>query len=60
MNNVIKQEIEWKPQPVTELVDKLEKLVVGRYRELERSLFGSGEYELTAEFKRYGYIWVTS
>ncbi|MES9880449.1 MAG: hypothetical protein ABW185_06150 [Sedimenticola sp.] len=46
LNHVLKQAIDWKSKPLTSLVDTIHTIVVGQYKDLRASLFGTGEYRL--------------
>ena len=53
INHVLKQAINWKPQPLPDLITSLHDAVCGQYRELERAVVGLGEFELCADYKRF-------
>ena len=53
VNHVLKQAIDWKAQPLTDLVNTLHEVVKAQYRELERCLFGVGEFQLCQEFRHF-------
>ncbi|MES9883125.1 MAG: hypothetical protein ABW185_19850 [Sedimenticola sp.] len=46
INHILKQTIDWKSRPLTDLVDKLQELVDGQYTDLSGALIGQGEYRL--------------
>lgn len=46
MNHVLKQTIDWKSQPLTDLVTKLHRLVDGQFNDLRAALVGTGEFRL--------------
>ena len=53
INNVIKQEIQWKPQTVQNLISKLEILVDRKIFDLRSSLHNYGDYILATNYQRY-------
>jgi len=53
VNHVLKQAIDWKAQPLTDLVNTLHDIVKAQYRELERCLFGMGDFKLCEEFRHF-------
>ena len=53
INHVLKQSINWKPKPVTELVDEIHNLVKMQYREMDRAFLGLGNYVLAPEYSHY-------
>jgi len=53
INHILKQAIDWKAQPLTDLVDTLHGVVKSQYSEVQRSLFGVGDFELCPEFKHF-------
>ncbi|XP_052249452.1 uncharacterized protein LOC127857125 [Dreissena polymorpha] len=51
INHVLKQSIDWKTKPLTELVDTLRSIVNRQYRDLKSALLGTGEYRLSEMFQ---------
>ena len=49
-NHLLKLEIDWKPQRVTDLIDHLHTVVRQQYVELRGSLFGRGDFQLAPQF----------
>ena len=52
VNPVRKQAIDWRPKPLTELVDILHDLASDQFKELRPAMLGTGEYRL-AESKSH-------
>lgn len=46
VNHVLKQLVQWKPQDLPQLVDKLHKLVTAQSNEIERAIIQRGELKL--------------
>eukprot|EP00058_Branchiostoma_floridae_P000881 XP_002586369.1 hypothetical protein BRAFLDRAFT_108654 [Branchiostoma floridae] len=53
LNHILKQAIHWQPQALGNLIDKLREVVCGQYIELERSLFGVGDYQFCSKFRQF-------
>ena len=53
MNHVLKIQVDWKPKRVTDLIDHLQSVVHQQYLELQRSLAGLGDLQLTPGFNRH-------
>ena len=54
LNNLIKQEIEWKPQNIPDLITKLQTLVKRKILDLKSSLHSqSGNWSLSIDYRRY-------
>ena len=52
-NHVIKQMIDWRAKPVTELIDRLYDLVTAQHKDLSRAFIGLGNFKLTSDFVRF-------
>ena len=52
INAVLKRQVDWWPQKLVNLILSLYQLVQAQYKELERSLFGHGEYVPTEQFQK--------
>lgn len=50
LNAVIKRHLDWRPQTMTELADKLYELVLGQFTKLKRALVGQGDFRLNGQF----------
>ena len=46
LNHVLKCYVQWKPQQLSELIDKLQELVEAQYRDADRALCGLGNFVL--------------
>ena len=53
LNHVLKQSIQWKSQPLTDLIEQAEELVNAQFTDLRRSLFGSGCFVLAESHKQF-------
>ena len=53
MNNVIKQETNWKIQTIPQLITVLKGIVERQHFDLKASIYGSGNFSLTDIYKRY-------
>ena len=53
INNVLKQEIKWKPQTIQALISKLEILVDRKIFDLISSLNNYGDYILATNYQSY-------
>ena len=53
LNNVLKQEIDWKPKKTEALVNKLRDIVDRKILDLKSSLHAVGNWSLTSEYRRY-------
>jgi hypothetical protein len=45
--------VEWTPQPIPKLTTKLLNIVRIQHVDLERSFYGTGNYELCGRYKRH-------
>ena len=52
-NHVLKQAIQWNPKQIPELIDILQRLVVGQNAEADRALCGLGEFALCSSHAKY-------
>ena len=52
-NNLLKVKIDWKPERITDLTNHLEELVKKQYTDLQRAMFGQGDYQLAPQFSRH-------
>lgn len=46
LNHVLKQYIEWKSQPLLELIEAIQELVDVQFKDLRRSFVGTGQFKL--------------
>ncbi len=53
LNHVMKIEVNWEPQPLLNMITMLEKLIKVTYEDVERSLYGMGNYRLAPEFAKF-------
>lgn len=53
INHVLKQAVNWKSQPLTDLIEKLYEVVRKQYKDLERALLGQGDFVLCDEYQRF-------
>lgn len=53
MNNILKLSIDWKPQKLPDLVNKVTRVAQLQMLDLRRSLYGTGNYILKRKYKRY-------
>ena len=52
-NHVLKQSIQWRPQQLPELIQKLREVVYAQYVEADRAMCGLGDFVLTATHARH-------
>ncbi|KAK3101746.1 hypothetical protein FSP39_006084 [Pinctada imbricata] len=53
MNNILKLEIDWKPQNTPSLIEKITNVIKLQFLDLKRSLSGTGNYRLSGEYKKF-------
>ena len=53
LNHVLKQVVDWKTRPITDLIKSREDLVRAQYKEVESSFIGRGSYVLCAEYREF-------
>ena len=53
LNHVLKQSIQWKSQPLIDLIEQAEELVMSQFTDLRRSLFGMGRFILADSHKQF-------
>lgn len=53
INHMFKRAIDWKPQRLPELIRTLHSLVKLKYADLQRSLFGQGNFQLHDNFLKH-------
>ena len=52
-NHILKTVIDWKPRSVASLVERLEATVKAQTKELERALYGRGNFTLSPGYERF-------
>lgn len=50
---MLKLAVNWKPQSLTNLIEKIFSLVQAQYKDIERSLIGRGNYVLAKNYSHY-------
>ncbi|XP_039247589.2 uncharacterized protein LOC120325535 [Styela clava] len=55
MNNLIKVDIDWKPQKLPQLIKKFKDHAILQYTDMRRAIHGRGNYSLSSRFKKYSY-----
>ncbi|XP_060592163.1 uncharacterized protein LOC132746904 [Ruditapes philippinarum] len=53
MNHVLKQAIDWKSKPLTDLVETLHSLVQGQFLDLRSAIIGAGEFRLAQTHSQF-------
>ena len=53
LNHVLKQAIDWRSKPLTELVDILQDLATGQFKDLRSAMLGTGEYRLAESHSQF-------
>ena len=53
LNHVLKQAIDWRSKPLVPLVEKLQDLADGQFKELRSAMLGTGEYKLADSHKQF-------
>ncbi len=53
LNNLMKLEVNWEPQQLSNLVDILRNFVKAQYDEVERAIMGTGNFKLVPEYQRF-------
>ena len=54
LNHVLKQQIEWKSQPLLDLVEALTSIIDTQYDDLNRALVSIGQFRLAPSHTRFG------
>lgn len=49
----MKQTVDWKSKPLTDLVDAIFSLVKGQFKDLRAALIGTGEYRLSDSHEKF-------
>ena len=52
-NHMLKLEVDWKPQPLVELVERFYSLIRAQYKDLQRATIGAGNFKLAGPFKHH-------
>lgn len=53
MNFILKTAVNWKPQKLPDLVDKLHRIVKTQYADMRRALRGEGNFQLAPAFSKF-------
>ena len=53
LNHVLKQATDWRSKPLVPLVEKLQDLADGQFKELRSAMLGTGEYKLADSHKQF-------
>ena len=53
MNHALKQATDWKKKTVTEIVESIENVVDGQFKELRAAMIGTGEFRLAETHKQF-------
>ena len=53
LNHVLKQAIDWKSQPLLDIVNILTKIIKTQFKDLKRALVNTGEYRLCDSHKQF-------
>ena len=53
INNILKLDLNWRPQKLLDLIEKLHNVVRLQFLDLRRSLCSAGNYEITPSFRHY-------
>ena len=63
MNHIMKLTANWKPSKLPELINNLHSIVKLQYLDMQRSMYGQGNYQLapwvSAKFKVHPQVWAT-
>jgi hypothetical protein len=52
LNHVLKQVIDWKSQPLLDILNILTKIIETQFKDMKRALVNTGEYRLCANHKQ--------
>ena len=52
-NHMLKLEVDWKPQPLVELVERFYSLIRAQYKDLQTATIGAGTFKLAGPFKHH-------
>ena len=52
-NHILKLEVDWKPQPLVELVERFYSLIHAEYKDLQRATVGAGNFKLAGPLKHH-------
>jgi len=53
VNHMLKSAVQWHPQKLPDLVDKLRQLVDSQYVDADRALHGRGQFSLKAQYAKH-------
>ena len=53
MNHVLKQAVQWRPNQVPDLIDKLRSIVDGQFAEADRAMIGRGDFVLRPDWAKH-------
>ena len=53
LNHILKQSVQWRPNKLPDLIQKLQTLVDAQYVDADRALLGSGDFVLQPEYSRH-------
>ena len=53
MNHILKLNISWIPQSLPTLINIIHNIVKSQYTNVERAVFGKGEYQLDSKFRHF-------
>ena len=53
INHILKLNINWIPQSLPTLIDIIHNIVKSQYTNVERAVFGKGEYQLDSKFRHF-------
>ena len=53
INHVLKQAVQWQPNQLPDLIDKIRSLVNGQFAEADRALIGRGDFVLRPEWAKH-------
>ena len=53
LNHILKQCVQWRPNKLPDLIQKLQKLVDAHYVDADRAMLGSGDFVLRLEYSRH-------
>ena len=52
MKHIIKMDAKWKSHRTRDLIDLLHEITLLRFKDLKRSMYGDGNYQLQGDFKK--------
>jgi len=53
VNDVLKMKLDWRPVRLLDLINHLHDIVKLQYADLERTMYGQGNYQLVSPFTRH-------